>query len=67
MGDRRERIVTLQEWSDKTGIPVNETGLSKAKTVISGRENPLHTILWNLEDHKVTTATGVMVWLIPTR
>ena len=58
--------MTLKEWSQKTGIkPTHPTSETGTVSLISEPKNELHKELWKLEDYKVTSVHGVVIWLTP--
>jgi hypothetical protein len=59
--------MTLKQWSKKTGIlPTHPTTERGAVSVLSTEVNfQDHFQLWKLEDYKVSSVSGPVVWLIP--
>jgi hypothetical protein len=58
--------MTLNEWKKLTRIlpthPTTETG---AVSVLVSLKAPSRPLLWNLEDYRVSSVSGVVVWLVP--
>lgn len=56
----------LKEWTKYSGItpttPTTETG---AVSVCIEDNNDFRKQLWDLEDYKVSSVSGIVVWLIP--
>lgn len=59
--------MTLQQWCEKTGVhhihPTTETGA--VSVIADGIDSKIRHILWHLEDYKVSSVHGVVVWLVP--
>lgn len=56
----------LKEWENLSGIlathPTTET---KAVSVVIEHDHEHKTKLWALSDYKVSSACGVVIWLVP--
>lgn len=60
--------MTLQEWSKLSRIlPTHPTTELGAVSLLMRRdENPsLYADLWHLDDFKVSTVSGPVIWLVP--
>lgn len=57
----------LSEWTDYTGIkPTSPTTEKKAVSVVIDVCNSARAELWHLDDYKVSSACGVVIWLVPS-
>src|SRR5688500_11101767 len=63
-GEGEGERMTLQEWSDKTGVLVktHESGAKVIPQVCIPDEE--HWRLWKLTDYAVSSVTGGSVWLV---
>ena len=56
----------LQEWVELSHIkPTHPTTEVQAVSVVIDYKNPHRTELWGLEDFAVSSACGLVIWLIP--
>ena len=59
--------MTLQEWSDASGIlPTRPTTETQAVSVVID-DHPFRLELWRLSDYRVYSVSGVVVWLVPVK
>lgn len=59
--------MTLKEWSDKYGIaPTTATGTG-AVTLATTVGTLAYRELYTLSDHKVSSVSGPVVWLVPVK
>jgi len=65
--------MTLAQWSESTGIkpiPYHPTYSSiecGEVSVVVSHFHPLKRELWHLTDYVVSTAGGLVIWLMPRR
>lgn len=68
--DRSSTGLTLSAWSKRAGIPVQTVSSElasdgMARCVIIGQFHHERSMLWGLSDYKVSTVSGMTVWLVP--
>ncbi len=55
--------MTLEQWAQLSNRTIHKPG---GTYVMSTKRNNIHhKKLWKLSDYKVTTVTGILVWLVP--
>lgn len=60
--------MTLREWSDQTGIPIDHPALrSDATCVYCVVGTVAYRLLWGVTDYAVSSVSGPTVWLVPIR
>lgn len=57
--------MTLEEWSLKTNIFPQKLTKSRCVYVWCDLLEPIRKELWHLSDYRVSTATGLTVYLMP--
>lgn len=58
--------MNLKDWTKLTNIkPTTPTTEMGAVSVVIAHENPHRPELWRLSDYNVSSACGVVVWLLP--
>jgi hypothetical protein len=58
--------MTLKDWQRKTGIlPTHPTTERGAVSLICPIGEAGRSDLWHLEDFKVSTVSGPVIWLVP--
>lgn len=58
--------MTLEQWCKNCGIyPTHPTTELGATSVIINHDDPYKWLLWRLIDYKVSSACGVVIWLVP--
>lgn len=56
----------LRDWCKLADIlPTHPTTERQAVSLLSDSRNPHHSDLWALDDYKVSTVSGPVVWLVP--
>lgn len=60
--------MTLKEWCDKTGIlPTHPTSETGAVSVVMDFADLWTDELWHLDDYKVSSVAGSVIWLVPVK